>query len=197
MPKWLRSQQPPCPLPRRCYNAGAAAGGSSHLHVIERLIFADLIDIESLAERAAKVCCFEIFDVLAVQQCLDTLPRLYSVFEAAGQGNLHTAKLLTPYLHNHASSSAVFTALSAAMRRTSSFLTTEPQPLEVINWLYCQFTSFTPHQKYLLMRAIPQERSPVLVELAASSCGPMLPWAPEALNCCFLWQPHLAPVAAP
>ena len=178
--KWLHSQQPPCPSPRSCYGLGAAGGAIGHLDVVEWLVVSDLVDIGSLAEHAANAGSFEIFEILARHQCLDKLPMLSSVFDAAGQGSLDIAQVLTPYLHNHASSNAVFQALLAAMRRASGFLVTHPGVLEVIKWFYGQFTSFTPLEEQLLRDTVTYRRSSVLVELAASSCGPLLAWTPEA-----------------
>ena len=51
--------------------------------------------------------------------------------------------------------------------------------MEFIKWFYGQFTAFTPQQERRLATSL-QKRSPVVVELAASSCGPYLPWTPEA-----------------
>lgn len=135
-----------------------------------------------VARYAARADCSNTFELLSTHHCLEALPMDHQLAHAAGNGSLRTAKHLMPFLQKYSSSDAMFTALLSAIRRTDDHQMTRGSALQVIEWLWRQFNSFTNSQERTLSRLISYYRSPLLVELAARGCGPLLPWETSAFS---------------
>lgn len=101
---------------------------------------------------------------------------------AAGSGSLQTAKHLMPYLQQHDSSDAMFTALITAIYRTRPDQMTKDSVLEIIKLFWSQFHCYLQDQQSKISLHLFNKPSPLLVELAACNCGPFIPWTSAAYS---------------
>ena len=125
---------------------------------------------------AARTDCSKTFAILTKHHCLEEMPMNVHLATAAGSDSLQTAKHLIPYLQQHDSSNAMFTALNTAIHRTRAEQMTQDSVLEIIKLLWSHFHSFSQYQTSRISMHLMYKSSPLLVGLAACDCGPFIPW---------------------
>ncbi|KAK9816316.1 hypothetical protein WJX74_000743 [Apatococcus lobatus] len=119
------------------------AADRGRFNIVEWIIASEPCSMLRVALHAAEKDCSDTFAILDAHQCLMGLPMDDRLVTAAGKGSLQTAKHLTLYLRGYsASNDAMFKALVAAMHRIRHGQVTMRQDLEVIRWLWEQFTTF-------------------------------------------------------
>ena len=158
------------------------AAQNGHFHVDEWLLAADQGSVSALelAIWAARKSRTDALQFLQASGRLHGLRLDVELLDAAGQGTLETAKLLTPYVLAHDHGNAMLWALTAAIESTPGLSVAPPARLDVIKWFYGHFTIFSKHQRDVIMRAAAKASSTVLLQLAACSHGPALPWNAQA-----------------